>query len=66
MDRRDGLVRVLWLLLPQDVISNRQIEKVRREDDTIHFDFEDGSTMEIKLAGPASSVMVRDRDGKLE
>jgi hypothetical protein len=47
-------------------ISNRQIEKVRQDGNTLHLDFADGSTMEIKLAGPTSSVMVRDKDGKLE
>jgi hypothetical protein len=47
-------------------ITNRQIDKVRQEDSTLHLDFTDGSTMQIMLAGPTSSVMVRDRDGKLE
>ena len=47
-------------------ISTRQIEKVRQEDTTLHLDFADGSTMQISLAGPTSSVIVRDKDGKLE
>jgi hypothetical protein len=47
-------------------IAMRQIEKVRQEDATLHLDFADGSTMQIMLAGPISSVMVRDKDGKLE
>ena len=47
-------------------ISNRQVEKVRQDGDTLRLDFADGSTMEIKLAGPTSSVMVRDKEGKLE
>jgi hypothetical protein len=47
-------------------ITNRQIDKVRHEDDTLHLDFADGSTMQIKLAGPTSSVMIRDKAGKLE
>lgn len=47
-------------------IAMRQIEKVRQEDDTLHLDFADGSTMQVMLAGPTSSVMVRDKDGKLE
>jgi hypothetical protein len=47
-------------------ITNRRIDKVRQEDDTLHVDFADGSTMQIKLAGPTSSVMVWDRDWELE
>jgi hypothetical protein len=39
---------------------------VRQDGDTLHLDFVDGSTMEIKLAAPTSSVMVRDKDGKLQ
>jgi hypothetical protein len=38
----------------------------RQEDTTLHLDFADGSTMQISLAGPTSSVIVRDKDGKLE
>jgi hypothetical protein len=48
------------------IIGKRQVEKVRQEADTLHLDFADGSTVEIKLAGPTSCVMVRDKDGKLE
>ena len=44
----------------------RQIDKVRQEGSTLHLDFTDGSTVQIMLAVPTSSVMVRDRDGKLE
>ena len=44
----------------------RRIEKVRQEGATLHLDFADGSTMQILLAGATSSVMVRDKDGKLE
>jgi hypothetical protein len=47
-------------------IAMRRIENVRQEGVTLHLDFADGSTMQIILAGPTSSVMVRDEDGKLE
>jgi hypothetical protein len=39
---------------------------VRQEGAVLHLDFADGSTMQVKLADPASSVMVRDKDDKLE
>jgi hypothetical protein len=47
-------------------IAMRQIERVRQEDSTLHVDFADSSTMQISLAGPTSSVIVRDKDGKLD
>jgi hypothetical protein len=47
-------------------IAMRQIEKVRQEATTLYLDFADGSTMQISLAAQTSSVMVRDKDGKLE
>ena len=48
------------------VIQNRVVEKVWQEDQILYLDFTDGSTMQIKLEDPASSVMVRDAAGKLE
>ena len=47
-------------------IAMRRIENVRQEGAMLYLDFADGSTMQIMLAGPTSSVMVRDKDGKLE
>ncbi len=47
-------------------IAMRQIEKVRQEGAMLYLDFADRSMMQIMLAGPTSSVMVRDKDGKLE
>jgi hypothetical protein len=42
-------------------------QKIRREDASkLDLDFADGSTRQIILAGATSSVMVRDKGGKLE
>ena len=47
-------------------IAKRQINGVRQENSTLYLDFADCSTMQMQLAGPTSSVMVRDKKGKLE
>ena len=47
-------------------IAQRQIDSVRQENSTLYLDFADGSTMQMQLAAPTSSVMVRDKTGKLE
>jgi hypothetical protein len=46
-------------------IATRQIDRVRQENSTLYLDLADGSTMQIQLAAPTSSVMVRDKTGKL-
>jgi hypothetical protein len=48
------------------VIAGRAISGVRQDGSTLNLDFADGSTRQIKLADPASSVMLRDKAGKLE
>jgi hypothetical protein len=48
------------------VIAGRAVSAVRQEGPTLDIDFSDGSTLQIKLADPASSVMLRDKVGKLE
>jgi hypothetical protein len=48
------------------VIAGRAVVGVRQDGAVLHLDFADGSTIQVKLADPASSVMVRDKDGKLE
>ena len=48
------------------VIAGRAVSTVRHEDAVLHIDFADGSTLKVKLADPASSMMVRDKDGTLE
>lgn len=63
IDRRDRHVRTVRAA---HVIHNRVVEKVRQEDHVLYLDFTGGSTMQIKLEDPASSVMVRDGSGKLE
>jgi hypothetical protein len=42
------------------VIQKRIVRKVRQDDKILYLDFDDGSTMQMKLEDPASSVMVRD------
>ena len=48
------------------VIAGRTVKAVRQTDDLLDIDFEDGSTLEIRLKEPTSSVMVRDKDHKLQ
>ena len=48
------------------VIENRVVAKARQQDKTLWLDFTDGSTLEIKLDDPASSVMVRGAAGELQ
>lgn len=48
------------------VIAGRTVKGVRQTDNVMNVDFTDGSTMQIKLAGPTASVMVRDGKNALE
>jgi hypothetical protein len=48
------------------VISGRAVTGVRQDGPTLNLDFSDGSTLQIKLADPASSVMLRNKQGKME
>jgi hypothetical protein len=48
------------------IIAGRVISGVRQDAAAIYLDFSDGSTLQIKLADPASSVILRDKVGKLE
>lgn len=49
-----------------NVIKGRKVESVQQSDVDFILQFEDGSTMHIKLAEPTSSVMVRDAQNKME
>lgn len=49
-----------------NVIRGRTVKAVRQDDTRLYLDFEDGSTLTVKTAEPASSVMLRDRENKLE
>jgi hypothetical protein len=42
------------------------VKSARQDDDKLYIDFEDGSTLTVKTAEPASSVMLRDSQNKLE
>jgi hypothetical protein len=48
------------------VLQNRIVAKARQEDKTLYLDFTDGSTLEIRLEDPASSVIVRGSGGDLQ
>lgn len=49
-----------------NVIKGRKVQAVQQSDTDMILQFEDGSTMHIKLAEPTSSVMVRDVQNKME
>ena len=42
------------------------IEKVRQQDNELDLDMVGGSTLTIQMEAPTSSVMVRDKNGKLQ
>ena len=44
----------------------RTVRAVRQRETTLSLDFEDGGTLEIVTAEPTSSVMVRDKEQRLE
>ena len=49
-----------------NVIQGRKVQSVQQSDADLILQFEDGSTMHIKLAEATSSVMVRDAQNKME
>jgi len=49
-----------------NVIKDRKVQSVQQSDTDLVLQFEDGSTLRIKLAEPTSSVMVRDAQNKME
>lgn len=49
-----------------NVIKGRVVQSVDQSDNDLLIHFEDGSTLHIKLAEPTSSVMLRDKQGKME
>jgi hypothetical protein len=48
------------------VIAGRTVKAVRQTGDLLNLDFEDGSTLEIRLKEATASVLVRDKDHKLQ
>jgi hypothetical protein len=57
------------LLLTKGTLAKLRTKEPRidgRSSVGIKLGFADGSTLQIKLADPASSVMLRDKQGKLE
>jgi hypothetical protein len=51
---------------PTVEMQEREVKGVRQTSDVMNLDFTDGSTAQIKLAGPTASVMLRDRKKTLE
>lgn len=47
-------------------LINRTVQKVRQAGTKLSLDFKDGSSAEIPLAEATSSVMLRDKENKLE
>ena len=52
--------------VPVDTLTNRTIRAVRQQGTSMKLDFNDNSTAAIKLAEATSSVMLRDKENKLE
>jgi len=50
----------------QGDVAQRTIKGVRQTDEVISFDFTDKTSMEVRLAEPGSSVMLRDGKGVME
>ena len=48
------------------VIAGRTVKSVRQEGDVLNVDFEDGSTLQVQLKEATASVMVRNKENKLE
>ena len=48
------------------IIQRRVVKLVQQADTDLLIHFEDGSTLNIKLAQPTDSVLVRDAKGKIE
>jgi len=48
------------------VIAGRTVKSVRQTDDVLNLDFEDGSTLQVQLKEATASVMVRDKENRLE
>lgn len=48
------------------LLANRVVREVRQDMQAMEIEFADGSVLRIKLFEPTSSVMLRDKDRKLE
>ena len=51
---------------PDEISTGGKVVKVRQQGTEMAFDLEGGSTVTIQTAGATSSVMLRDKAGKLE
>jgi hypothetical protein len=63
----DSIIKIKTPLteLPKELQPSK-IKDVFQDDNVIQFEYEDKTTAEIKLAEPASSVMLRDGKGVME
>lgn len=48
------------------LIAGRKVESVRQREAELDIDFEDGSTLTIKLSAPANSISLIGKDDKSE
>ena len=48
------------------LLANRKIESARQRGAELDIDFDDGSTLSLKLAGPTGSVTLTDTNDKQE
>lgn len=51
---------------PGDRFVDRIVKTIRQKGNELHLDFTDSTSLEVSLAEPTSSVMLRDETGKLE
>ena len=49
-----------------NLLAGRKVDSVRQRESELDIDFEDGSTLTIKLAAPAHSVTLMSSDDKPE
>jgi hypothetical protein len=52
--------------VPVEALPNRTIKRVHQQGTSMKLDFNDNSTVAIKLAEATSSVMLRDKEKRLE
>jgi len=48
------------------LLTGRKVDSVRQRETELDIDFEDGSTLTVKLAGPSKSVSLIGKDDKSE
>lgn len=49
-----------------ELLAKRKVDSVRQRGDELDIDFEDGSTLSLKLASATGSIKLEDTNGKKE